>query len=234
VSGGAPLTGAAEAVAAAVRAVTTSPVLVGIGGSVAVGKTTLAEQVATVLAPGLRTAVLATDCFLLPNDELARRGMLMQKGFPESYDADAIGTFLAAAERRDLAEVPIYSHATYDRLPGVTATIGPADVYVIEGVNALQPPLAGRLAVAVYLDADENDIRRWYVDRFLRHIEVAEDDDSSFYRRFVPLDGGQRQQMAESTWDGINAVNLHEHIEPTRAAATLVLRKSADHTLQPA
>lgn len=231
---------AADRVAAAVRGVDRGvdgiqPVLVGIAGSVAVGKTTLADEVAAALsADALVVAVVATDCFLLPNDELGPRGLSMQKGFPASYDTAAIEGFVADALAGRGATVPVYSHAIYDRVPGRTATIGPADVFVVEGVNALQPPLVGHLDVAVYLDADEADIQRWYVERFLGLIELAEGDDASFYRMFVTMDEGQRRQMAESTWAGINAVNLHEHIEPTRAAATIVVRKAADHSAQPA
>jgi type I pantothenate kinase len=212
-----------------------APTLVGIAGSVAVGKTTLAEEVARHLRDdhGRRVAVLATDCFLLPNAELGRRGLTMQKGFPASYDDVAIERFLVDANAGRPAEVPVYSHAIYDRVPGATAVVGPAEVVVIEGVNALRPPLRPALDVAVYLDADEDDIRRWYVDRFLALIAEAEADETSFYRMFVSLVPDDRRAMAESTWTGINAVNLHEHIEPTKASATLVLRKRGDHSLHP-
>ena len=227
---------AAELVVGAVLEARTraeGPVLAGIAGSVAVGKTTLAEQVAIALdAEGVTTAVLATDCFLLPNDDLAARGLLMQKGFPDSYDVDAIARFLDAATAGEPATVPVYSHEIYDRAPGASFTVGPAAVYVVEGVNALRPPLAPALHVAVYVDAAEADIERWYVERFLRLIELAETDEASFYRMFVPMDPDQRRQVAASTWSGINAVNLHQHIEPTRSAATLVLRKAGDHSLE--
>jgi type I pantothenate kinase len=220
-----------EAVVEAVLAKATGgrPVLVGVAGSVAVGKTTFAGQLRTALAP-IDVAVLATDCFLLPNDELGRRGLGMQKGFPASYDTAAIERFLDGLAADGTAEVPVYSHAIYDRVPGEHATIGPAGVVVVEGVNALQPPLVERLDVAVYLDAEEADIERWFVARFLGLCLAAETDDSSFYRGFVGLSEAEQARMASSVWSTINLVNLREHIAPTRAAAHVVVRKAVDHS----
>jgi type I pantothenate kinase len=207
------------------------PVLVGVAGSVAVGKTTFAEQLRETLAP-VAVAVVATDCFLLPNEELGRRGLGMQKGFPASYDTVEIEHFLDGLAADGAAEVPVYSHATYDRVKGEYETIGPADVVVIEGVNALQPPLARRLDVAVYLEAAEVDVERWFVARFLGLCLAAETDDSSFYRGFVGLTEGEQARMAASVWSAINLVNLRQHIAPTKAAAHVVVRKGADHALR--
>ncbi|MEA3076355.1 MAG: type pantothenate kinase [Actinomycetota bacterium] len=220
-----------EAVGAELAAAGKRPVLVGVAGSVAVGKTTFAEQLRHALAP-VNVAVLATDCFLLPNDELGRRGLGMQKGFPASYDTGEIERFLDGLDTDGTAEVPVYSHAVYDRVKGEYETIGPADVIVIEGVNALQPPLAGRLDVAVYLDAGEADIERWFVARFLDLCLAAETDDSSFYRGFVGLSPGEQARMASSVWSAINLVNLREHIAPTKAAAHVVVAKAGDHSLR--
>lgn len=211
---------------------TTRPFLIGVAGSVAVGKTTFARQLAERLAPGATVTVLATDCFLLPNDELARLGLGMQKGFPASYDGAAIERFLDGLDSGGGADVPVYSHAIYDRVAGAVETVPAADIVIIEGVNALQPPLVERLDLAVYLDADEADIERWFVDRFLALCAAAESDESSFYRGFVGLSPDQRVEMARSVWAAVNLVNLREHISPTRAAAHLVLRKAADHSLR--
>jgi type I pantothenate kinase len=177
----------------------------------------------------LRTEVVATDGFLLPNDELGRLGLLMQKGFPATYDAAAIAQFLADLRATGRAEAPVYSHATYDRVPGEVRVVEGADVVVIEGVNALQPDIAAGVDLAVYLDADEPLVRSWYVDRFLEQIVLAESDDSSFYARFAALDDAGRRGMAEAVWEGVNLVNLIEHIEPTRGNAHVVLVKGEGH-----
>jgi type I pantothenate kinase len=188
----------------------------------------LAAALADELAP-LRTEVVATDGFLLPNHELGQLGLLMQKGFPATYDRGAIAQFLADLRAKGRAEAPVYSHATYDRVPGEVRIVDGADVVIVEGVNALQPDIATEVDLAVYLDADEPLVRSWYVDRFLEQIGLAESDGSSFYARFVALDAAGRRSMAEAVWDGVNLVNLTDHIEPTRANAHVVLVKGEGH-----
>ena len=199
-----------------------------IAGAVAVGKSTLAAALARELAP-LRVEVVATDGFLLPNAELAARGLLARKGFPASYDANAIAAFVADLRAGRPASVPVYSHATYDRVPGAATTIAGADVVVVEGVNALQPELAAAADLGIYLDAPEPLVRSWYVDRFLEQIVAAEADETSFYRGFTGLDADGRRALAEQVWEGVNLVNLVEHIAPTRERAHLVLVKDEGH-----
>jgi len=224
--------------------VAASPVVVGLAGAVAAGKSTLAAGLARELTSmGRSAAVLSTDCFLLPNDELGRLGLGMQKGFPPSYDAAAMRAFVddlarvrSSAAGADAGgdaafEVPVYSHEIYDRVPGATQQVGPADVIIIEGVNALQPPLVTALDVAVYLDVDDADVSSWYIKRFLELIAGAEIDETSFYRGFVGLDATSREALARSVWDSVNAVNLRDHIAPTRAAAHLVIHAAGDHSL---
>jgi type I pantothenate kinase len=201
---------------------------VAIGGAVAVGKSTLAAALADALAP-LRVEIVATDGFLLPNDELGRIGLLMQKGFPATYDVEALAQFLVDLRATGRAEAPVYSHATYDRVPGEVRVVRDADVVVVEGVNALQPDVAANVDLAVYLDADEPLVRGWYVERFLEQIAAAEDDETSFYRRFVGLDDAGRRSMAETVWEAVNLVNLTDHIAPTRANAHVVLVKGEGH-----
>jgi type I pantothenate kinase len=201
---------------------------VAIGGAVAVGKSTLAAALADALAP-LRVEIVATDGFLLPNDELGRIGLLMQKGFPATYDVEALAQFLVDLRATGRAEAPVYSHATYDRVPGEVRVVRDADVVVVEGVNALQPDVAANVDLAVYLDADEALVRGWYVERFLEQIAAAEDDETSFYRRFVGLDDAGRRSMAETVWEAVNLVNLTDHIAPTRANAHVVLVKGEGH-----
>ena len=194
----------------------------------AVGKSTLSAALAEQLAP-MRVEVVATDGFLLPNDELGRLGLLMQKGFPDTYDVEALAQFLVDLRTTGRAEAPVYSHATYDRVPDERRLVEEADVVIVEGVNALQPDVAANVDLAVYLDADEPLVRSWYVDRFLEQTAAAESDESSFYRRFVGLDDAGRRAMAESVWEGVNLVNLTAHIGPTRANAHVVLVKGEGH-----
>jgi type I pantothenate kinase len=201
---------------------------VAIGGAVAVGKSTLAAALADELAP-LRVEIVATDGFLLPNDELGRLGLLMQKGFPATYDADALARFLADLRTTGRGEAPVYSHVTYDRVPDEVRVVEDADVVVVEGVNALQPDVAAAVDLTVYLDAGEPLVRSWYVERFVEQTALAESDESSFYRRFVGLDASGRRAVAESVWEAVNLVNLTEHIEPTRANAHVVLLKVEGH-----
>lgn len=198
----------------------------------AVGKSTFAAALAEALSP-LRVAVVATDGFLRTNDDLAARGLLMQKGFPASYDDELLTTFLADLKAGRAATVPEYSHATYDRAPGPGRTVeADHDVVIVEGVNALQPVIAGRLDLRIYLDAPEPTIRRWYVSRFLEQIDAADGDPASFYRRFLELDTDQRRQLAEGTWVSINLVNLVDHIAATRSVADVVLAKADDHSFE--
>lgn len=206
------------------------PLLIGISGSVAVGKSTLAAALVDALAP--RTiAVVATDGFLRTNTDLAERGLVMQKGFPASYDEALLQAFLGDLRAGRDAEVPEYSHTTYDRIEGAGRLVSAAnDVVIVEGVNVLQPSIAPRLDLRIYLDAEESAIRQWYVDRFLEQIDLARSDEASFYLRFADLPPEQQRQIAEGTWVGINLVNLVDHIAATRAAADIVLTKAADHS----
>jgi type I pantothenate kinase len=188
----------------------------------------MASALADELAP-LQVEVVATDGFLLPNDELGERGLLMQKGFPATYDVDALAQFLASLRATGRAEAPVYSHTTYDRVPDEARVVEGADVVIVEGVNALQPEIAAGVDLAVYLDADEPLVRTWFVDRFLEQTALAEADETSFYRRFVGLDDAGRRSMAETVWEAVNLVNLTEHIEPTRANAHVVVVKGEGH-----
>ena len=206
------------------------PFLVGLGGAVAVGKSTFAAALAEALAP-LAVEVVATDGFLRPNAELSAEGLLGQKGFPATYDEAAMVAFLDDVRAGRVGAVPVYSHVTYDRVPGEERRVdgSATDVVVLEGVNALQPTVAAALDLRVYLDASEALVRSWYVERFLGLVEAAESDEDSFYRGFVPLDDDGRRSLADSVWVGVNLVNLTEHILATRAAADVVVTKGEGH-----
>lgn len=207
-----------------------APIVVGIAGAVASGKSTLAEAVVEALvAEGTAAEVVTTDGFLLPNAVLAERGLTMHKGFPESYDVDALTAFVDSvhAGGREI-RVPMYSHITYDVDVTQDRRLGDCRVAVVEGVNTLGA-LVGRLDLAVYLDAAEPDLERWYVERFRALCDEARSDPGSFYRSFVGMNPDEVDAIALSTWRGINLVNLREHIRPTRASADVVVTKAPDH-----
>ena len=205
-------------------------VIVGVAGSVAVGKSTLAAALGDAVAStGPSVHVLTTDAFLHSNAVLSEQGLLMRKGFPESYDQPALVAFVAAMRARsETVTVPVYSHDTYDVVDGERDPIPASDVVVIEGVNALSA-LGASLDLAVYVDADERDIETWFLERFHRLCEAARDDERSFYRMFVGIPIEDVDAIARRTWREVNLVNLHEHIAPSRAYAEAVVRKGADH-----
>jgi len=202
--------------------------LVAVTGPVAVGKSTLCEEFAAVLAAGgAVVAVVSTDGFLFPYAELEARGLMMRKGFPDSYDVPALHAFLALARdgAADLS-APIYSHETYDIVPDERERIGRVDVLVIEGVNALSAT-AGLVDLGVYIHADEAVIEQWYIERF--HRLCAEATPGSFYSQFAGLDAAQIDSVAQHVWDTINLVNLREYIEPSRVHADVIVEKLPDH-----
>ncbi len=207
-----------------------APILVGITGSVAAGKSTLAAQVANALAPRHSVAVLSTDGFLRPNADLDAAGLTLRKGFPESYDASALASALKAL-RRGPVSVPAYSHISYDIDPAQKLTIGPAGVILVEGL-ALTPENAPLLDHLIYIDAAEADLETWFAARFMAYWHAAAADPASFYARFRSLDAANADVFARSVWTSINLPNLRDHIIRARAAATVVLEKSADHSLR--
>ncbi len=203
------------------------PAIVGVAGAVAVGKTTIAIE----LADKLGATVVSTDAFLLSNQVLAQRDLLMRKGFPETYDADAMAAAMHAMKHGEQVALPVYSHAVYDIVPGDSVTIERADFYILEGVVALQHYARPHLDFGIYVEAPEDVVRGWFIDRFLRFTDAARTDESSFYRMFVDMDADSVRSIAEATWDGINGVNLLEHIGPCRAHADVLVVKGSDHAV---
>ena len=206
--------------------------VVAVAGPVAVGKSTLAEAVAGALRRrGSTAAVVSTDGFLLPTAELAARGLAMRKGFPESYDVEALRDFLAAVRdthRRADVSVPVYSHETYDIVAGERLAIPPTDALVLEGLNALYATV-GLVDFGVYVDAPLPVIEQWYVDRFVHLCAAA--TPGSFYTQFAGLDRDALEGAARSVYRSINLPNLLDHIRPSRVLADVVVEKRADHGL---
>ena len=223
------------------------PYVVGIAGSVAAGKSTVAWVLRALISrwPGSpQVGLVSTDGFLYPNHELQARGLMERKGFPESYDLPLLLRFLADIKSgRDGVSAPIYSHLTYDILPDKTQVVGRPDVLVVEGLNMLEaglpePSEGHRVFVSdycdfsIYVDAQERHIKEWYLERFLRLREEALEDSTAYFHRFAELSEEDARDVALRIWDEIDHPNLKDNIEPTKDRARLILEKGHDHSVQ--
>lgn len=219
-----------------------TPFVIGVAGSVAVGKSTIARLLRELLSRWENTPrveLVTTDGFLLPNAELERRGLMERKGFPESYDRRALLRFVTAVKSgAPEVRAPFYSHLSYNIVPDAEVVVRQPDVLIVEGLNVLQPAGGGnRLAVSdlfdfsVYVDARTRDIARWYEERFLKLQRGAFANPQSYFHRYADLSVDEARERAASIWTRINEPNLTQNIRPTRSRAKLVLRKDSEHTV---
>ncbi len=217
------------------------PFVIGVAGSVAVGKSTIARVLEALLArwphhPSVD--LVTTDGFLYPNDVLEERGLMERKGFPESYDRGSLLDFIARASAgEEHLEIPIYSHIRYDIVEGETRTVDRPDILIVEGLNVLQAGHSGAFVsdyfdFSIFVDADIEDIESWYIERFLTLKETAFTQPDAYFRRYADLTELEAIEEAKDIWKRINEVNLTDNILPTRERASLILEKDSDHSVR--
>jgi type I pantothenate kinase len=223
------------------------PYIVGIAGSVAGGKSTTARILRALLArwpDHPEVDLVTTDGFLYPNRVLEEQGLMSRKGFPESYDVGRLLRFVNDVKSgRPEVAAPVYSHLVYDVLPDETKLVRQPDVMILEGLNVLQTANGGQMDVpetsisdffdfAIYVDADDADLERWYVDRFLTLRDTVFQDKDSYFNRYASLSTEEAKDVAKGIWAEINGPNLAQNIKPTRERARLILEKGPDHSVR--
>ena len=224
-----------------------TPFVIAVAGSVAVGKSTTARLLRELMSrwpSSPHVELVTTDGFLYPNEELRSRGLLGRKGFPESYNRRALRDFVAHVKSGvDQVKAPVYSHLSYDIVPGEHTVVTAPDILILEGLNVLQPAprtsadgshlaVSDFLDMSIYVDADAADIRQWYIDRFLSLRKKAFALPESYFHSYADLSDDEARSLAADVWDSINAPNLVKNIAPTRERATIILHKGADHSVE--
>jgi type I pantothenate kinase len=223
------------------------PYIIGIAGSVAVGKSTFSRVLRACLAQWAdhpRVELITTDGFLHPNRILEERGLMTRKGFPESYDQRRLLRFLADIKAGSpVVTAPVYSHLVYDIVPGAVQEVKQPDILIVEGLNVLQSPdvqargmskvfVSDFFDFSIYIDADEAVIEKWYIDRFLRLCETVFQNEKSYFHRYAHLSEPEAIDTGRQIWEAINLVNLRENILPTRERAHLILEKGKEHLVE--
>ena len=218
-----------------------APFIIGISGSVAVGKSTTARLLQVLLSrtfPGLNVHLMTTDGFIYPNEELKRRGLFDRKGFPESYNMNLLSDFLKdVLSGKENIAYPLYSQELSDIVPGKYGHVKQPDILIIEGINTLQLPTNGQIVTSdffdfsIYIDADEELIEKWFMQRFERVLEMNKTDPTNFYYEMANGPRTDAIQLAQDTWQMVNLVNLREYIAPTKQRASLILHKTTGHKI---
>ena len=218
-----------------------APFIIGISGSVAVGKSTTARLLQVLLSrtfPNLNVHLMTTDGFIYPNEELKRRGLFDRKGFPESYNMNLLSDFLKdVLSGKENIAYPLYSQELSDIVPGKYGHVKQPDILIIEGINTLQLPTNGQIVTSdffdfsIYIDADEELIEKWFMQRFESVLEMNKNEPTNFYYEMANGPRADAIQLAQDTWQMVNLVNLREYIEPTKQRASLILHKTTGHKI---
>ena len=216
------------------------PFIIGVSGSVAVGKSTISRLLQILLSRTFTNAtveLVTTDGFLYPNQTLIETGILNRKGFPESYNMELLLDFLDRIKNGQNYEIPVYSHEIYDIVPNEKQEIKAADFVIVEGINVFQNPQNERLYMtdffdfSIYVDAEIENIESWYLDRFKKLLALAKHDTDNYYHRFTTQPEEEVMALAHNIWETINLVNLLDYIEPTRNRAEVILHKARNHEI---
>lgn len=216
------------------------PFIIGVSGSVAVGKSTTSRLLQILLSRTFSNAsveLVTTDGFLYPNQTLIEAGILNRKGFPESYNMELLLDFLDTIKNGQDYQIPVYSHEIYDIVPNEKQEIKAADFVIVEGINVFQNPQNERLYMtdffdfSIYVDAEVDNIESWYLDRFKKMLALAENDQTNYYYRFTTQSDEEVMAFAQNIWKTINLVNLLDYIEPTRNRAEIILHKAENHEI---
>ncbi|MCY7217769.1 type I pantothenate kinase [Streptococcus cristatus] len=216
------------------------PFIIGVSGSVAVGKSTTSRLLQILLSRTFSNAsveLVTTDGFLYPNQTLIEAGILNRKGFPESYNMELLLDFLDTIKNGQDYQIPVYSHEIYDIVPNKKQEITAADFVIVEGINVFQNPQNERLYMtdffdfSIYVDAEVDNIESWYLDRFKKMLSLAENDQTNYYYRFTTQSDEEVMAFAQNIWKTINLVNLLDYIEPTRNRAEIILHKAENHEI---